>query len=282
MPAIPALMIQGLSSNAGKTFLAAILCRIFADAGYRVAPFKAQNMTSRAAVLPDGSLMSGAQALQAFAARRAPQARMNPVLLRPCSEKGSEVIVLGRSRGVMEAGAYMAYKKELFKTVQESYAALARDADLMILEGAGSPAEINLRANDIVNMGLASWAKAHVLLAGDIDRGGVFAHFVGTMALLEPADRKLVKGFVINRFRGDERLLEEATGCVAARTKIPFLGIMPNIAHNLPQEDSLAAANHGSWGMAMEDGRLDEELSRLARVARKRLDMERIVSILGL
>lgn len=282
MPAIPALMIQGLSSNAGKTFLAAILCRVFADAGYRVAPFKAQNMTSQAVTLPDGGLMSGAQALQALAARREPQALMNPVLLRPRSEKGSEVIVLGRSRGTMEAGAYMEYRKELFKTVQESYAALARDADLMILEGAGSPAEINLRANDIVNMGLATWAKAHVLLAGDIDRGGVFAHFVGTMALLSPADRKLVKGFVINRFRGDERLLNGAVCCVAKRTKTPFLGVMPHVAHNLPQEDSLAAASHGSWGMAMEDRRLDEELSRLACIAREKLDMKRIVSILDL
>ncbi len=281
MPRTPALMIQGTSSNAGKTLLCAALCRIFTQAGYATAPFKAQNMTGNGFALPDGRLMSGAQVLQAVAARRAPEPRMNPVMLRPVSTMGSEVLLMGESKGVMTAREYMAYKKTVFDQVTAAYDALAAEADIMVLEGAGSPAEINLRQNDIVNMGMAAHANAVVLLAGDIDRGGVFAHFLGTVALLDEKDRARVQGFIINKFRGDASLLDSATEEVSRRSGIPFLGVVPFMRHDLPQEDSLAVKEHGGKGLLLTDPRVDAELDALADTVRAALDMNAIFALLG-
>ena len=197
------IMIQGTMSNAGKSVLAAGLCRIFRQDGYSVAPFKSQNMALNSFITREGLEMGRAQVMQAEAAGVEPSVRMNPVLLKPTSDVGSQVIVNGEVVGSMSAAAYLSYKKQLIPTILESYHALAQTHDIVVLEGAGSPAEINLKAEDIVNMGMARMAGAPVLLAGDIDRGGVFAALYGTMALLEPDERAMVKGTIINKFRGD-------------------------------------------------------------------------------
>lgn len=282
MSRTPALMIQGTSSNAGKTLLCTALCRVFMQAGYRTAPFKAQNMTGSGFTLPDGQIMSGAQALQAVAARRAPEPRMNPVMLRPVSTMGSEVILMGENQGPMSVREYIRYKETAFAHVKTAYDSLANEVDVMILEGAGSPAEINLRQNDIVNMSMAAYADAVVLLAGDIDRGGVFAHFLGTVELLDAQDRARIQGFIINKFRGDARLLESALVALTQRTGIPFIGVVPYMEHNLPQEDSLAIREHGSGGLELTDPRVETELDRLADTIRNSLDMKKIFTLLGL
>lgn len=237
----PALMVQGCSSNAGKSVLAAALCRILLREGYAVAPFKAQNMSLNSFVTRDGGEMGRAQATQAQACRLEPDVRMNPVLLKPVSDMGSQVIVLGRPVGTMRVGEYVRYKPEAFARARAAYDALAAEHEVMVLEGAGSPAEINLRAHDMVNMAMAGHARARVLLAGDIDRGGVFAAFTGTMELLAEWERALVAGFVINRFRGDESLLAPALGAVTARTGVPFAGVVPFLHDlGLPEEDSVS------------------------------------------
>jgi len=239
----PAVMIQGTASNAGKSVLCAALCRILLDDGFNPAPFKAQNMSLNSCVTPDGLEMGRAQVTQAAACRLAPDARMNPVLLKPCSDTGSQVVVLGRPRGNMRVAEYTAAKAGLFAEVKASYDALAAEHGVMVLEGAGSPAEINLAAHDIVNMRMAEHAKAAVLLAGDIDRGGVFAAFAGTLELLPDRHRRLVKGLVINKFRGDQSLLAPGLAEIAARTGKPFLGVVPWLQHlGLPEEDSVSFA----------------------------------------
>lgn len=237
----PAIMVQGTSSNAGKSLLTAALCRIYARKGLRVAPFKAQNMTSYACELPGGLRMSGAQVLQGIAAGRPPSTAMNPVLLLPRGAEGSEVVVQGRSHGVMPFGDYTQQKEAIFSHVAEAYASLAHNADLMLIEGAGSPAEINLQANDIVNMRMARFAGAQVLLVGDIDRGGVFAHLYGTWLLVPEEDRRRIAGFVLNKFRGDAALLAPANQEITRRTGVPFMAVVPalNVA-GLPEEDSLS------------------------------------------
>ncbi|MCK9241006.1 cobyric acid synthase [Desulfocurvus sp.] len=237
----PALMVQGCSSNAGKSVLAAALCRILLREGYAVAPFKSQNMSLNSFVTRDGGEMGRAQATQARACRLEPDVRMNPVLLKPVSDRGSQVIVLGRPVGTMRVGEYVRYKPEAFAQARAAYDALAAEHEVMILEGAGSPAEINLRAHDMVNMAMAGYARARVLLAGDIDRGGVFAAFTGTMELLAEWERALVAGFVVNRFRGDESLLGPALEAVTARTGVPFAGVVPFLPDlGLPEEDSVS------------------------------------------
>lgn len=237
---IPAIMVQGTGSNAGKSVIAAALCRILQQDGLNPAPFKAQNMSLNSFVTRDGREMGRAQVTQAAACRREPDARMNPVLLKPGSDIGSQVIVMGRHVGNMSVAEYTAYKPEAWKIVTEAYASLSSEAGAMVLEGAGSPAEINLKAHDIVNMRMAEHAGAAVLLAGDIDRGGVFAHFTGTMELLSERERALVGGFVINRFRGDETLLDSALADITRRTGKPFFGVLPYVFDlGLPEEDSV-------------------------------------------
>ena len=201
------IMVQGTMSGAGKSLLCAALCRIFRQDGYRAAPFKSQNMALNSFVTGEGLEMGRAQVVQAEAAGTEPDVRMNPVLLKPCSDTGSQVIVNGKVRGQMPAAEYFQYKKKLIPEILEAYRSLAAEYDIIVIEGAGSPAEINLRQDDIVNMGLAELVDAPVLLAGDIDRGGVFAQLYGTVQLLEERERRRIRGLVINKFRGDAEIL---------------------------------------------------------------------------
>lgn len=234
------IMIQGTMSGAGKSLLCAALCRIFAREGYRVAPFKSQNMALNSCVTDDGLEMGRAQAVQAAAANVRPDVRMNPVLLKPCTDTGSQVIVNGKVQTQLGAKEYYQYKKQLIPAVREAYESLASENDLIIIEGAGSPAEINLRDNDFVNMGLAQMVDAPVLLAGDIDRGGVFAQLVGTVDLLEPEENEHIKGFVINKFRGDPSILDPGLTMLEEKTHIPVLGVIPYLDVDIDEEDSLA------------------------------------------
>ncbi len=234
------IMVQGTMSGAGKSLLVTALCRIFTEDGYRVAPFKSQNMALNSYVTKDGLEMGRAQVVQAAACGKEPDVRMNPVLLKPSTDTGSQVIVNGEVLSHMPAQDYYAYKKELIPAVLEAYESLAAENDIIVIEGAGSPAEINLKQDDFVNMGLAALVDAPVLLAGDIDRGGVFAQLYGTVALLEPSERERVKGLLINKFRGDVSLLGSGLSQLEELTGVPVLGVIPYLRLHLDEEDSLA------------------------------------------
>ena len=238
--AAKAIMIQGTMSNAGKSVLTAGLCRIFRQDGYSVAPFKSQNMALNSFVTREGLEMGRAQVMQAEAAGVEPSVRMNPILLKPSSDMGSQVIVNGEVLGDMRASDYFRHKKELVPQILAAYRSLAEEHDIIVLEGAGSPAEINLKADDIVNMGMARMARSPVLLAGDIDRGGVFASLYGTVALLEAGERSMVKGTVINKFRGDAALLRPGLAMLEELTQIPVVGVVPWLELDLDDEDSLS------------------------------------------
>ena len=233
-------MIQGTMSNAGKSLLAAGLCRVFAQDGYRVAPFKSQNMALNSFITADGLEMGRAQVVQAEAAGIAPEVDMNPVLLKPSSDVGSQVIVNGKPIGHMKASEYFRFKKSLIPDILGAYSRLAAKSDIIVIEGAGSPAEINLKSEDIVNMGLAAMVDAPVLLAGDIDRGGVFAQLYGTTALLEPEERNRIKGFIINKFRGDKEILAPGLKQLEELCRIPVVGVVPYLDVDLEDEDSLS------------------------------------------
>ena len=235
------IMVQGTMSGAGKSLLAAALCRIFRQDGWRTAPFKGQNMALNSFVTRDGLEMGRAQAVQAQAAGIEPDVRMNPVLLKPSSDTGSQLIVLGEVRGQYEAAGYFQMKKRLIPEVLGAYKSLAAEYDIIVIEGAGSPAEINLRdADSFVNMGLAELVNAPVLLVGDIDRGGVFAQLYGTAALLEEWERMRIAGLVINKFRGDRTLLEPGLSMLEEKTGIPVLGVIPYTSADIDDEDSLS------------------------------------------
>ena len=234
------IMVQGTMSGAGKSLLCAALCRIFAQDGYRVAPFKSQNMALNSFVTRDGLEMGRAQVVQAQAAGIEPDVRMNPILLKPSSDVGSQVIVNGEVRGQMPASAYFRMKHSLIPEILSAYNSLAGDVDIIVIEGAGSPAEINLKADDIVNMGLAKLVDAPVLLAGDIDRGGVFAQLYGTVELLEPDERARIKGLIINKFRGDVEILRPGLAMLEEKTRLPVLGVVPYLKVDIEDEDSLS------------------------------------------
>ena len=234
------LMIQGTMSGVGKSLLTAAFCRIFHQDGFSVAPFKSQNMALNSFVTADGGEMGRAQVLQAQAAGREPDVRMNPVLLKPSSDTGSQVIVNGRVRGDYRASDYFKMKKTLIPEIMAAYRSLEAENDIIVIEGAGSPAEINLKAGDIVNMGMADLADAPVILVGDIDPGGVFAQLYGTLALLDPGERARVVGTVINKFRGDVRLLEPGLAMLEELTGVPVLGVVPYLRVDLDDEDSLS------------------------------------------
>ncbi len=237
----PAIMFQGTSSNAGKSVLTAALCRILLQDGVRVAPFKAQNMSLNSYVTHDGLEMGRAQVVQAQAARLDPDVRMNPILLKPNSDTGSQIIVRGKPVGNMGVFEYVKYKATAMDVACECYDDLASDFDTIILEGAGSPGEVNLKKHDIVNMRMARYAESPVILVGDIDRGGVYASFVGTMEVLNHWERALVAGFLVNRFRGDAKLLEDAHDYVKMHTGKEVLGVIPYLAnHGIPEEDSVS------------------------------------------
>lgn len=234
-----AIMIQGTTSNAGKSLITAGLCRVFMQDGYKVAPFKSQNMALNSYITEDGLEMGRAQVMQAEACRIKPDARMNPILLKPTSDKGSQVIVNGEVRGNMAAKDYFAHKLELIPDIMKAYNSLAEEYDIIVIEGAGSPAEINLKKNDIVNMGMAKLAKAPVLIAGDIDRGGVFAALAGTMLLLDEEEKAIVKGTIINKFRGDITILEPGLRSIEEITGVPVVGVVPYLNIEVDDEDSL-------------------------------------------
>lgn len=240
-----ALMLQGTGSNVGKSMLVAGLARAYWRRGLKVAPFKPQNMSNNAAVTQDGGEIGRAQALQARACKIAPHTDMNPVLLKPESATGAQIIVQGKRHAMVEANQYGALREQLMRAVLDSYRRLTRDVDLILIEGAGSPAEVNLRARDIANMGFAQAVSAPVVLIGDIDRGGVIAQLVGTQAVLDAADNALIKGFIVNKFRGDVSLFTDGARDIVRRTGWRDIGTVPwfDPAHLLPAEDVLDIAS---------------------------------------
>ena len=257
------IMIQGTMSDAGKSVVCAALCRIFRQDGYSVAPFKSQNMALNSYITRDGFEMGRAQVMQAEAAGVEPDVRMNPVLLKPSSDTGSQVIVLGEIRDEMSAMEYHHYKEKLLPEVKSAFSDLAKTHDIIVIEGAGSPAEINLAENDIVNMGLARYLNAPVLLVGDIDRGGVFAQLYGTAELMEPEDRARIEGMIINKFRGDVEILKPGLDMLEEKTDIPVLGVIPMLHVDLDDEDSLSSRLSHKGGNAP----LDIAVIRLPRLS---------------
>lgn len=235
-----AIMVQGTMSNAGKSLLCAGLCRVFKQDGYRVAPFKSQNMALNSFITKEALEMGRAQVVQAEAAGAEPSVRMNPILLKPVTNMGSQVIVNGEVRGNMSAREYYAMKHTLVPDIMAAYDSLAAENDIIVIEGAGSPAEINLKQGDFVNMGMAKLAKAPVLLVGDIDRGGVFAQLYGTIALLEEDEKEIVKATVINKFRGDVKLLGDGLAMLENLTHKPVAGVLPYLNVDIDDEDSLS------------------------------------------
>ena len=233
------IMIQGTMSNAGKSLLCAGLCRIFKQDGYKVAPFKSQNMALNSFITDKGLEMGRAQVVQAEAAGIEPEVSMNPILLKPTNDVGSQVIVNGEVLGNMSARDYFKYKKELIPDVMKAFHKLEENYDIIVIEGAGSPAEINLKENDIVNMGLAKMVDAPVLLVGDIDRGGVFAQLLGTLLLLEEDEKERVKGLIINKFRGDKTILDPGIEMLEEKGNVPVIGVTPYLHVEIEDEDSL-------------------------------------------
>lgn len=235
-----AIMVQGTMSNAGKSIITAGLCRIFAQDGYRVAPFKSQNMALNSYITVDGLEMGRAQVVQAEAAYKKPDIRMNPILLKPTSNSTSQVIVNGEVLDNMSAAQYFKYKTKLIPNIMKAYTSLAEENDIIVIEGAGSPAEINLKQDDIVNMGMAKMAAAPVIIVGDIDRGGIFASLYGTYMLQDEEEKKYIKGTIINKFRGDIKILEPGLKMLEDLIHVPTLGVVPYLNINIDDEDSLS------------------------------------------
>ena len=245
------IMVQGTCSNAGKSLLCAALCRIFKQDGYRVAPFKSQNMALNSFITADGKEMGRAQVVQAEAAGLAPDVRMNPVLLKPTSDVGSQVIVMGEARGNRTAREYWGDKRALIPVVRQAYDSLAAEYDIIVIEGAGSPAEINLKQDDIVNMGLARLVDAPVLLVGDIDRGGVFASLYGTVKLLDEDEQARIRALIINKFRGDVEILRPGLVQLEELTGKPVAGVVPYGKFDIDDEDSLSERLDRTGGAAL-------------------------------
>ena len=257
------IMSQGTMSNAGKSLLCAGLCRILKQDGYRVAPFKSQNMALNSFITKDGGEMGRAQVVQAEAAGIEPDVRMNPILLKPTTDVGSQVIVAGQVQGNMRAMEYYRKKQAYIPAILEAYNSLAAENDIIVIEGAGSPAEINLKQEDIVNMGLAKLVEAPVLLVGDIDRGGVFAQLYGTVALLEEDERKRIKGTVVNKFRGDRSILEPGIRILEELCGVPVAGVIPYTHVDIDDEDSLTER----FSRTTERKLLDIAVIRLPRIS---------------
>ncbi|MCD8174903.1 MAG: cobyric acid synthase [Phascolarctobacterium sp.] len=235
-----AIMVQGTMSNAGKSLVTAGLCRVFNQDGKKVAPFKSQNMALNSFITREGAEMGRAQVVQAEAANVEPSVLMNPILLKPTSDNGSQVIVNGEAIGTMTAAEYFKFKTTLIPDIMKAYNKLDVEFDIIVLEGAGSPAEINLKSQDIVNMGMAKMAKAPVLLVADIDRGGVFALIYGTLMLMDPEERSMVKGIIINKFRGDIEILCPGLDMIEEKTGVPVVGVLPMLNVDIEDEDSLS------------------------------------------
>ena len=276
------IMIQGTTSGAGKSTIAIGLCRLFSDRGYNVAPFKAQNMSSNFFTTSSGSKMALVQAIQAVAARKEPDPRMNPILLKPLGEYRSTVFLNGRFYSEMYAKEY--YEKFVIPQgltmVLKALDSLRSENDIIVIEGAGSPSEINIAKYDIANMLLAQEVGAPVIIVADIERGGCFASIVGTAQLLKPTHRAMVKGFLINKFRGDITLIAPAIKEVQKMTKKRILGIIPKIEFNLPEEDSLVGSVAGKAEVPREAWNWQIDL--IAKAIRENIDMERISKVVGL
>ena len=276
------IMIQGTSSGAGKSTIAIGLCRLFSDRGYKVAPFKAQNMSSNFFTTLGGAKMALVQAIQAVAARKEPDPRMNPILLKPLGEYRSMVFLNGRFYSEMYAREY--YEKFViqqgFTMVLKALDSLRSENDIIVIEGAGSPSEINIAKYDIANMLLAQEVAAPVIIVADIERGGCFASIVGTAQLLKPLHRALVKGFLINKFRGDVTLLAPAIKEVQKMTKKRILGIIPKIEFNLPEEDSLVGSVVGKAEIPRESWNWQIDL--IAKAMKENIDMTRMSKVVGL
>lgn len=259
------IMVVGTMSSAGKSVIAAGLCRIFHQDGLRTVPFKSQNMALNSYITRDGFEMGRAQVMQAEAAGVEPDVRMNPILLKPTSESGSQVIVNGEVYGSMHAREYYQQKQKLIPVIRQAYESLAAENDIIVLEGAGSPAEINLRDVDIVNMGMAAISDSPVILVGDIDRGGVFASVYGTIVLLRPEERCRVQGIIINKFRGDVSILESGLNMLKELTGVPVLGVIPYLPLHLEEEDSLASQLHQHT--AAPENSIDIAVIRFPRIS---------------
>lgn len=261
------IMIQGTMSNVGKSLLVGGLCRIFKQDGYRVAPFKSQNMALNSFVTKDGLELGRAQAMQAECAGVEPSVYMNPILLKPTNDSGSQVIVNGEVVGNMSARDYFAYKKKLVPDIMTAFNELEKWADIIVIEGAGSPAEINLKSDDIVNMGMAELVDSPVLLVGDIDRGGVFAQLLGTLELLEPNERERIKGLIINKFRGDKSLLDSGIDMLEERGRVPVVGTVPYVRLMIDDEDSLSERLSNSFDYEDNVNTVEIAVVRLPRIS---------------
>ena len=268
------IMIQGTTSSAGKSLFCTGLCRIFKKKGLKVVPFKSQNMSSIFFTTADGKKISSAQALQARAAGIEPRPEMNPILLIPKTDVGSKVIILGEEKKEMKAREYFEYKKACKPMILETFQKLEKENDIVVIEGAGSPAEINLNQNDIVNMGMAEMADAPVLLIADIDRGGVFAQLYGTVMLLPEKDRIRIKGMIINKFRGDKSLLDPGIKMIEDLVNIPVIATIPYMHLELADEDSLIDDDKKCNTQAQSDAELEKELDKLAALIEENSDMD--------
>ena len=262
------LMIQGSSSSAGKSLMVTALCRIYARRGIKIAPFKAQNMSNNAAVCSDGSEIGRAQALQAAASGIAPTSDMNPVVIKPEADSRSQIILMGRPWQTLEARSYYEKKKILWEYVTQSLDRLRETHELVIIEGAGSPVELNLKRGDIVNMAVARYAQAPVLLVGDIDRGGIFAQLLGTLWLLDPEERNLLRGFIINKFRGDLSLFDDGIQIIEQKGGIPVLGVVPYLPGlSLPDEDAVSVEVASRAAQPATTSQTDIAILALPRIA---------------
>ncbi len=255
------IMLQGTASSAGKSLMTAAFCRIFSNDGYKVYPFKSQNMSLNSYVTMEGLEMGRAQVLQAQAAKVKPLVSMNPILLKPTSDRKCQVILNGKPFRNMDAKEYFDYKKNLKEMIKETYSTLEKDCDIVVIEGAGSPAEINLKSEDIVNMGMAEIADSPVILVADIDKGGVFASIYGTVMLLEENERKRIKGIIINKFRGDKEILQSGLDMIEELTSIPVIGVVPYISVKLDEEDGAVEFN------GKNSGEIDICVIKLPRVS---------------
>ena len=265
----PAIMVQGCSSDAGKSLLATALCRIMMQDGHTPAPFKAQNMSLNSHVTEKGREMGRAQATQAIACGISPSARMNPVLIKPTTDETSQIVVMGKPYKTMDYRSYLKIRPKLFEQVKQVYDKLSREHSVMVLEGAGSPAEVNLKGHDMANMAMARHARAKVLLASDIDRGGAFATLTGTMELLDQRDKKLVLGYVLNKFRGDQSLLDSGLAHMEARTGLPVIGTIPFTRDiGLPEEDGYGLSSNAAGKFPSNPGAdIDIALISLPRIS---------------
>jgi len=276
------IMVQGTTSSAGKSMLCTALCRIFVEDGLSVFPFKSQNMSSKSYITEDGLEISTAQALQATAAGLKPDPRMNPILLKPTGDRSSQVFIKGKLSENMDAVEYFKFKTSLRPMILDTFKEVESEYDVVVIEGAGSPAEINLKENDIVNMGMAEMANSPVLLIADIDRGGVFASLYGTVMLLEEEEIKRIKGLVINKFRGDISLLQSGIDMIEELLNIPVVGTVPYVHLELEDEDSLTDYEKKCNSSSQDEIEKIEQIKKLANVVRENMDMKYIYSLIGI